>query len=670
MVEYDEPVTLTLAGIARLAGVGRAAVSNWRRRHDDFPAPVGGTDASPQFSLDDVEAWLIRHGKVDESSAGWERLWPRIEDLGDRDRMGLVVAAIGGRLAEVKDPGTAGPAGLTVGEQALVDEALRLAERDGSTAGFAELLRRWLSTHVRQVVVTPPQLADTMTAIAAELRGGADVEHVMDPACGVGSLLSAAARQWGAPPRMLLTGVEVDPVLAGLARARLSLESPDLSREVVSGDTLRHPIPLRKPVDVVLCNPPSNEREWGHGELATDRRWQYGQPPRTESELAWVQHILSELGEGGVAVVLLPPAVATRRAGRRIRAALVRSGAVRGVIALPAGAASPYGVSLHLWLLTAPPVRGEGDPVVFVDAADCRTTSTGGRAAVIDWDEVLDRSRVALRGGDAERTGRVPLVELLGDETDLTPARHVPAELAVSAVDLRRMWTGLDASVLRMGDVGAALRPLTVTESAQELPAVTVAELERSGAVTIVPGVAPPADEVQRGRLESRDGLVELLTAPTPTEEDVRDQEWLDAETARRLEGEGKAVLTEFGDVVVVVTAFGFDAWVETSAPRLLGPYLYRLRGASDLLDPFFLAACLRVPANARQAGTHASVSSRIDVRRLRVLRLPLEEQRALGEVHRQLTSFEDSVAELSAVGGRLSGALAALLAGGRLSLP
>ncbi|MGW4051442.1 N-6 DNA methylase [Streptomyces sp. NPDC004779] len=670
MAEYDEPVTLTLAGIARLAGVGRAAVSNWRRRHDDFPVPVGGTDASPQFSLDEMEAWLIRNGKVDESSAGWERLWPRIEDLGDRDRMGLVVAAVGERLAEGKDPETVGPAGLTPGERALVDEALRLAERDGSTAGFAELLRRWLSTHVRQVVVTPPQLADTMTAIAAELRGGADAKHVMDPACGVGSLLSAAARQWGAPPGMLLTGVEVDPVLAGLAGARLSLESPDLSCEIVSGDTLRHPTPLREPVDVVLCNPPSNEREWGHGELATDQRWQYGQPPRTESELAWVQHILSELEEGGVAVVLLPPAVATRRAGRRIRAALVRSGAVRGVIALPAGAASPYGVGLHLWLLTAPAVRVEGDPVVFVDAADCRTTSTGGRAAVIDWDEILDRSRAALRGSEAERTGRVPLVELLGDETDLTPARHVPAELAVSAVDLRRMWAGLDASVLRMGDVGAALRPLTVTESAQELPGVTAAELERSGAVTIVPGVAPPADEVQRGRLESRDGVVELLTAPTPAEDGARDQEWLDADAARRLEGEGKAVLTEFGDVVVVVTAFGFDAWVETSAPRLLGPYLYRLRGAADLLDPFFLAACLRVPANARQAGTHASVSSRIDVRRLRVLRLPLEEQRALGEVHRQLTFFEDSVAELSAVGGRLSGALAALLAGGRLQLP
>ena len=35
-----EDATVTAADIARLAGVGRAAVSNWRRRHPDFPRPV------------------------------------------------------------------------------------------------------------------------------------------------------------------------------------------------------------------------------------------------------------------------------------------------------------------------------------------------------------------------------------------------------------------------------------------------------------------------------------------------------------------------------------------------------------------------------------------------------------------------------------------------------
>lgn len=55
---------VTAADIARIAGVGRAAVSNWRRRHPDFPAPVGGPTNSPTFALSDVEAWLSANGRI------------------------------------------------------------------------------------------------------------------------------------------------------------------------------------------------------------------------------------------------------------------------------------------------------------------------------------------------------------------------------------------------------------------------------------------------------------------------------------------------------------------------------------------------------------------------------------------------------------------------------
>ncbi|GAA3499183.1 hypothetical protein GCM10019016_062870 [Streptomyces prasinosporus] len=75
-----------------------------------------------------------------------------------------------------------------------------------------------------------------------------------------------------------------------------------------------------------------------------DPRWEYGFPARTESELAWVQHALARLRDGGTAVLLMPPAVASRRSGRRIRADLLRRGALRAVVALPAGAAPPYSV--------------------------------------------------------------------------------------------------------------------------------------------------------------------------------------------------------------------------------------------------------------------------------------------------------------------------------------
>src|ERR1035441_10447737 len=57
---------MTAAAIARFAGVGRAAVSNWRRRYPEFPRPVGGSLTSPTFDRAEIEAWLKATGKADQ----------------------------------------------------------------------------------------------------------------------------------------------------------------------------------------------------------------------------------------------------------------------------------------------------------------------------------------------------------------------------------------------------------------------------------------------------------------------------------------------------------------------------------------------------------------------------------------------------------------------------
>ncbi|MGW5849862.1 hypothetical protein ACWFQ8_18225 [Streptomyces sp. NPDC055254] len=50
--------------MGRIAGVGRAAAANWRRRHVGFPASVGGTETSPEFDRSAVVAWLLAHGDI------------------------------------------------------------------------------------------------------------------------------------------------------------------------------------------------------------------------------------------------------------------------------------------------------------------------------------------------------------------------------------------------------------------------------------------------------------------------------------------------------------------------------------------------------------------------------------------------------------------------------
>ncbi|MCF2531988.1 SAM-dependent methyltransferase, partial [Yinghuangia sp. KLBMP8922] len=88
---------VTAAEIARIAGVGRAAVSNWRRRFTDFPQPVGGTDTSPTFALADVEGWLRDQGKIAAVSPD-ELLWRAlVAASGDADQA-AVLAEVGEHL--------------------------------------------------------------------------------------------------------------------------------------------------------------------------------------------------------------------------------------------------------------------------------------------------------------------------------------------------------------------------------------------------------------------------------------------------------------------------------------------------------------------------------------------------------------------------------------------
>lgn len=75
MVRSHRPLPLVgLIEIARRAGVRRPVVSDWRRRHADFPKPVAELAVGPVFWWPDVERWLVATGR----STNQDRadIWP------------------------------------------------------------------------------------------------------------------------------------------------------------------------------------------------------------------------------------------------------------------------------------------------------------------------------------------------------------------------------------------------------------------------------------------------------------------------------------------------------------------------------------------------------------------------------------------------------------------
>ncbi|MGW6480753.1 N-6 DNA methylase [Streptomyces sp. NPDC055059] len=438
---------VTGSEIARLAGVTRAAVSNWRRRYSDFPKPAGGGVNSPLFDLAEVQAWLDRQRKGQEVSVEVQ-LWQALRGVYGDDMVGGLVA-VARLLAEGKAP------------EELPADVVRLAQDLSGAGGAAEavsILAERFTDSVRRAgsdQVTSPSIVRAVRHFAGEVASDATL---FDPACGIGTLLLAVGSEQG--PRRC--GQEADARSALFAQLRADL----VGRTGVGihmGDSLRDDRWPDLKADLVVCDPPVGQPDWGREDLMLDSRWEFGIPSRAEGELAWLQHAYAHTAPGGRVLMVLPASVAYRKAGRRIRAELVRRGTLTQVTALPPGAAASHALPVHIWHLRRP--RALGDAATSVRMVDL----TAG-----DPDGSLEPH--------PEQTADVPLIDLLDDAVDLTPGRHVEDSHRDYALEYQTLRGQLAEQVGLL----AELMPALVAgdgPSSLDGPTVSVADLVRAGLV-------------------------------------------------------------------------------------------------------------------------------------------------------------------------------------------
>ncbi|MFD9280846.1 N-6 DNA methylase [Streptomyces mirabilis] len=729
---------MTAAEISRIAGVTRATVSNWRRRHDDFPAPSAGTETSPLYDLPTVQAWLRGRGHTSTASPT-EELRTALRLLGPGSgvaaRLFPLVAAASRRtakelaeLAAVPDDQLIAQAEKTAGElPAAVPEAepvrygpddagavralLGCVREAGAQAAVDVLAERELDEGAASgVYQTPEGLALLMARLLP-----AGTARVLDPACGSGTLLAAAARQ-GAQE---LYGQDSLPVQGRRTAVRLLLAAPEAETAIRVGDSLRADAFPDVTVDAVLCNPPFADRDWGHDELAYDPRWAYGLPPRFESELAWVQHALAHLEPGGYAVMLLPPALAFRSSGRRVRAELIRSGALRAVVSLPARAAYPLHIGLQIWVFQRPEPGGtDRTTVLFVDGegeqrdgaagtpsapdtatagADTRGGSRPRRsgssssaaasapassasASSFDWagltDRVLAQWAAFTTAPDtyADEPGvarAVPLVDLLDDVVDVTPARHVrataadidPAALARRVHDLHEQLAE-QVAALAAASASGGWQPSGA--SAREWRTATISDLARGGALTVLRAAAP-------GTRGSKGPAAPTVDRPVITAHDISAGN-PPSGTAVDLHADAAQPVAA-GDVLVRAVAGGGDAAAMTrvaddrDAGALPGPQVHLLRPDPARLDPWFLAGFLGAEDNIASAST-GSTLVHVTPGRLRVPLLPLEEQRRYGEAFRRVYELRAAVRRTAGLAADTAATLTTGLTAGVLLPP
>lgn len=213
-----------------------------------------------------------------------------------------------------------------------------------------------------------PSAVSTLLAKLVEAKEG---DRIYDPTCGSGSLLIKASKEVG-NHNFALYGQEKNGQTQALSKMNMFLHEVN-DAKIEWGDTLRNPLHLENDhlmkFDVVVANPPFSLDKWGAEELTNDRyrRFEYGIPPKSKGDYAFVQHMLASLNVNGRMGVVLPHGVLFRGASEgKIRKQIIDDNLLDAVIGLPANLF--FGTSIPATILIFKRGRANQD-VLFIDAS-------------------------------------------------------------------------------------------------------------------------------------------------------------------------------------------------------------------------------------------------------------------------------------------------------------
>lgn len=207
---------------------------------------------------------------------------------------------------------------------------------------------------------------------------------IYDPTCGSGGMLLEAVhyleRQGKNPKTLSLYGQERNLNTWAIAQMNLFLHDID-DAFIERGDTLIDPrhlvggsVKAIRTFDRVLANPPFSLKNWGHEVWSAGDpfgRDQYGCPPKSYGDLAFVQHMVASLKSEGMLAVVLPHGILFRGGAEgRIREGMLKDDLIEAVIGLAPNLFFGAGIPACIVIIRKfKPAERKGK-VLFVHAAE------------------------------------------------------------------------------------------------------------------------------------------------------------------------------------------------------------------------------------------------------------------------------------------------------------
>ena len=302
--------------------------------------------------------------------------------------------------------------------------------------GYEYLIKKFAddSGHTAQEFYTNRTVVHLMTELLQPQSG----ESVYDPTCGsAGMLISCIAhlkalgKEWR---NLEVYGQEINQLTCAIGRMNLFLHGIE-DFHIVNDDTLKNPAFIEKgklkQFDLVLANPPYSISQWDRSAFENDKygRNDYGTPPQSRADYAFIQHVIASLDEKkGRAAILLPHGVLNRNEEKTIRKAIVQSDCIEAVIGLGRHLFYNSGLESCIVILRKNKARSNRNSVLFVEAEKC-THKVQSQNYLFD-DDIAKITNAFFSGEDIPNfSKRVSTEEILKNDGNLNIKLYVNSDV-------------------------------------------------------------------------------------------------------------------------------------------------------------------------------------------------------------------------------------------------
>lgn len=279
---------------------------------------------------------------------------------------------------------------------------------------------------------TPSCVVRTLVEVLQPFKG-----RVYDPCCGSGGMFVQSAKfvenHSGNINDISIYGQDSNPTTWKLAQMNLAIRGiePDLGK--YAADTFlddQHPT-MR--ADYIMANPPFNLSNWGAEQLKDDVRWQYGMPPASNANFAWLQHMIYHLAPGGrMGMVLANGSLSSQSGGEGdIRKNIVNADLVDCIIAMPTQLFYTTQIPVSLWFISKR--KKQAGKTLFIDARKMGVMVSRKLRELTDEDikKIADTYNAHVNGTLEDVKGFCAVVDtekIAEQDYILTPGRYVGVE--------------------------------------------------------------------------------------------------------------------------------------------------------------------------------------------------------------------------------------------------